>query len=385
MSRLPDKVRVELVDTPAGTFDEPGAGRVFDKFTSLQVVNDVTMPSEASFELGDDGSWRAIEQYVAHGARYRVFVNDRQRLTGRLEVSDIPQDAQAGSVIRFTVRTKLQDAWYASADEKVSVKNVSLGDFLVALYEPLGYTIDDFEFRASVGRDLLTGRSSTNQGDDGRDVERVKVDAARVRPPETIYAAADRHLRRHGLMHWDSPDGRIIVSAPNDDQDPLYHLVATRAGRGLSNNVLSMTRSQDWSSIPTTVGLYGVGGKRGTARARVSAVTQDDDLVGAGFHRPVTILAEAVKTQELADRAARRELSARSKSKDAFDVEVDGLTHWTGQDRVPYGVDTVASVETDSAGGRVGAYYLHRVQLRRDAGKGDVANLSLLKKGVWRL
>lgn len=382
MSRLPDKVRVERFDS---LFDVPGSGLVFDRFTSLQVVNDVTAPSEAAFELGDDGSWREIEGYVAHGARYKVFVNDLLRLTGRVELSDNPLDAQAGSVVRFTVRTKLQDAWYASADEGVSVRKVSIKDFLLALYEPLGFVESDFVFRGSVGRDLLTGRSSTNQGVDGRDVERVKVDAARVRPPETIYAAADRHLRRHGLMHWDSPDGRIVVSAPNDEQDPLYHLVMVRANRGLANNVLGGTRSRDWSGIPSAVSLYGVGGKRGTARARVSSVAEDEDVLAAGFYRPVTILAEGVKTRELADRAAARELSSRSKQKDSFDVEVDGLSYWTGSDRIPWGVDTVASIETDVAGGQVGAYYLHRVQMRRDASRGDVTNLSLLKKGVWRL
>jgi prophage tail gpP-like protein len=288
-------------------------------------------------------------------------------------------------VIRFTIRTKVQDAWYASAAEGIAVKNVSLKDFILALYEPLGYSESDFVFRGSVARDLITGRSSTNQGSDTTDLEPIKLDAAKVRPPETIYEAADRHLRRHGLMHWDSPDGRIVVAAPNDEQDPLYTLTLSRANQGLGNNVLGTTRTRDWSGIPSKVGLYGVGSGRGTSRARVSATAEDEDVIAAGFHRPVTILAEAVKTQALAGRAAARELAARSKSKDSFDVEVDGLSFWDGYVGIPWGVDTVAEVHTDAAGGSCGAYYLHRTILQRNATDGDKTNVSLVRKGVWKL
>jgi len=384
--RQRDTVAVELVAPPGNAARAPGAGAVFDRFTSLQIVNDITAPSEALFEVGDDGTWSALSEYVAHGARYSVRVNGLLRLTGRVEASDVPSDPKAGAVVRFTVRTKLQDALYESADESVRVKNVSLKDFILAVYAPLGYVESDFIFRGSVARDLITGRDSANKGSqDARDLEPIKLDQAKVRPPESVYDAADRHLRRHGLMHWDSPDGRIVVSAPNDTQPPLYTLVQTRSGRGLANNTLGITRTQDWSSIPTAVWLYGVAAGGARSRSRVSAYSEDADLLAAGFHRPITILAEGVKTRELADRAAARELSARSRAKDSLSAEVDGLSWWSGSESIPWGVDTVADVLVDQAGGRCGAYYLHRVQLRRDAQRGDVTNLSMVRKGVWQL
>jgi len=386
MSRLPDKLHVELIEAPPNAKSSPGAGTVFDRFTSAQVVNDVSAPSEASFEVGDDGSWPDLSKFVAHGARYRVFVNGLQRLTGRVEMNDVPIDAQAGAVVRFTVRTKLQDAFYASAKEDVQVKNVSLLEFLLQLYAPLGFVQSDFVLKASLARDLITGKSSSNKGADlPANLEPIKVTDAKVKPPETIYDAADRHLRRHGFMHWDSPDGKIVVGAPNDTQNPLYFLVSKRANQGRGNNILSASRTQDWSGIPSRVGLYGIGGGRGISRARVSSSLVDQDLLDAGFYRPITVVAEAVRTSALAARAAAREMSNRSKMKDSFDIEVDGLSWWTGTERVPWGIDTVAEISTDVAGGKVGAYYVHKVTTRRNAMDGDVTNLSLVKKGVWKL
>lgn len=384
MTRPVDTLHVELIESSSASTNKPGAGTVFDRFTSVQITNDISAPSEAIFELGDDGTWQELSKYVSHGTRYKVFVNGRPRLTGRVEMNDIPVDASAGAVVRFAVRTKLQDAWFASAAENIRVNGVTLEDFIYRLYEPLGFTSKDFILRASLARDLMTGKSSTNKGNDAS-LEPIKIDAAKVKPPESIYEAADRHLRRHGFMHWDSPDGKIVIGAPNDSQDPLYFLIQNRSNQGVLNNILAGTRTQDWSGIPTKLGVYGVGGGRGTSRARVSSIVQDDDLINAGFYRPVKIIAESIRTKALAERAAQRELSARSKMKDSFDIEIDGLSWWNGRQNIPWGIDTVAELSTDVAGGRVGAYYINRVISSRDAAEGDRTNLSLVKKGVWKL
>jgi prophage tail gpP-like protein len=131
--------------------------------------------------------------------------------------------------------------------------------------------------------------------------------------------------------------------------------------------------------------VYGIGGKRDFAKSRVSAVKTDDDVVAAGFYRPVTILAEGIRTQSLATAAAARELSARSKRKDGYEIELDGLSYWNGQDSVQFAFDTVATVNSDVAGGSKDPYYVHAVTLSRSAQGGDVAHLSMVKRGLWRL
>lgn len=376
-----DTVRVEVIGS--GTV----AGGQLDNFTSLLIRNDITMPSEASFEVGDDGTWRSLGNIFEPGVEFQVFVNNTPRLRGRVEMNDVPFDPRAGAVVRFTVRTKLSDAMFASADQRTRVRGVSIKDFILALYKPLGYTEADFVFDQSVSRNLLTGKSR-QQGETPKDLEPIKPDEARVKPPESIYAAADRHLRRHGLMHWDDPTGKIVVGAPNDEQEPTFTFNMFRdpgAAGNKVNNVLGATRTRDWSGVPAIVGVFGRGGKRDFTKARVAGFAEARDVSDAGFFRPVTIIAEGIRSRDLADRAAARELAARSKRKDAFAIDVDGFSWWDGQGQTIYAPDTVADVNTDVAGGNAGAFYLHAVTLMRDATNGDTASLELVKRGIWRL
>ncbi len=376
MPRLRDNVKIERMSGGE-------AASVLDNFTSFVLINDITQPSEASFELGNDGTWDSIAGLIAIGTEYRVALNDQPRLTGRVEMSDIPVDA-GGSVVRFTVRTKLADARYSSADPSTGVKKTSVKDFLLALYAPLGYSEADFEFKANVARDLLTGRSTAGRGKPRKvDLEPMKTEEARVQATETIYDAADRHLRRHGLMHWDSPDGKIVISAPNDTQKPQYFLRMLRGERGRENNILGATRTMDYSEIPSKVTVHGR--SSGPPRKKLKSVVEDSDVVGAGFYRPVVIPASGLKIQSLVDHAANREMSSRSKRKDCWDIENDGLSWWDGYQNIPWAVDAVSEIDSDVAGGPLGSYYVHRVMHRRDATQGDVTNISVLKSGVWVL
>ena len=376
MTRDRDNIKVEA----------EGYGVLDASFTSISITNDLMSPSEAAFELGNDGTFWEIEEHIAHGLEYKVWVNDLIRLTGRVEAQDIPLDSGGGSVVRFTVRTKLADAMFASAPEGLRVKDTSIKEFILKLYEPLGYVEADFIFDQYVARDLLTGKSTSGKGSPvSVTLEPMKVQDAKVQPPETIYDAADRHLRRHGLIHWDAPDGRIVVGGINDTQDPIFHIQSNRDENPHLNNALALTRVRDWSDIPSCTAVYGVGAGRGTSRKRVGYQTTDEDVITAGFHRPVKIIAEGIRKSGLAKQVALREQSARSKGKDAYQVLLDQWSFWDGYANTPWGIDCVVNIESDISGGDLGKYYVHRVLLSRTPSDGDTANLTTLKTGIWRL
>ena len=370
-----DLIRVEAV----------GIGELEPIFTSLAVTNDLNSPSEAAFELGNDGSFSEIEKHVAHGRQYRVWVNDLLRMTGRVETRDIPIDASGGSVARFTVRTKTADARYESAPEGIRVKDTSIKKFILACYKPLGFTASDFIFDPYVSRDLMTGQKTAGKGKPVKSIDPITIQEAKINPPETIYDAVDRHLRRHGYLHWDSPDGKIVVGDINDTQSPIYKLICNRGEGSKFNNVLGMSRVQDWSDIPGTLAVFGIGAKMGTSRARVGYQTKDADVIAAGFNRSVKVIAEGIRTKSLAQRTAYREMSTRSMQKDSFNVELDQWSYWDGSKNIPWGVDCVVEIESDLAGGPLGNYFVHRVMLRRDAASGDTTNLTIVKSGVWKL
>lgn len=365
----------------------------FEVFNSFCITNDLTRPSEAAFEIGDDRSYNSlINNAIRMGAPFGVWVNDRLQMTGRVELIAAPISPEQGVPVTFTIRTKLADAMYASASPDIrATKGTTIKQFILDLFEPLGYTEKDFILKADISRDIMTGKSSSGQ-DSPVPLDDIKEEQLKVNPPETIYAAADRVLKRHGLMLWDAPDGKIVIGFPNDEQDPLYVFRMFNDSHSFRNNILNATRTTDFSQAPSVLGVMGTGGKQNWRNSKVGNVQIQHaiaDIVNKdgtrAFYRPVLIVNEGVKTDKLATAHAKRELTNRSKSIDAWEIEVDGLSYWDGHNSTQYGPDTVATIETSLVGGPAGAYLVVRTMKTRNANNGDTTRVSLLKKGLWSL
>lgn len=365
---------VELVSDTSG---------VFRRFTSFRIVNDLTRPSEMAIEMGDDGTWVELAPAVEFGTAWKCYLNGKIRMTGRVEYSDAPMDASKATTVRLTVRTKLSDAQYASASPDIAVKDTTIQDFVFQLYEPLGYTSEDFLLAADTAKDLITGRDIIT-GETPVDLEELQEDSAKVNPPETIYAAVDRHLRRFGLMHWDSPDGRIVIGSPNNDQPPLYNFHCARGEGSLLNNVLSLQRVRDATQAPSILGVFGQGGKKDWKQSKIRSVVVQPDLDGR-MYRPVLIVKEGIKNDSIAQREANRQVVNRIKSIDSWEIKVDGLSYWDGFENIPYAPDSIATILADTVGGPVGAYLVHKVTCERSAGSSDTTTLSVIRKGLWDL
>lgn len=395
-----DRITVEAYGTPGSTHIDFN----FEDWTSFSLTSTILKPCEASFELGDQTGWDRLTELVDLGSEFRLFVDDRLRMTGRIELLNSVSDARQSATQRFTIRTKLSDAFYSGAPQNVRLAGRTVREFLLALYKDIGLTEADFDFRGDVSRDVMTGRItkgpdafSRRRGIDGRLIadppkgfEAIEEteENSKVQPPESVYEAADRVLRRHGLLHWDGPDGKVVVAAPNDMQDPIGMLRSIRGAddtAGQFNNVLSLERDQDVSEAPTELGVFGMGGKAGFARASVSAVVRNQALIDRGFTRRAAVLDEGLTSKSVANRRACREFVTRSRGLDRIAATLDGLSFRDGAEPIPWAHDTTVEVFDDTLGGVLGVYYVEEVQMQRDAANGDGSRLSLVRQGVWQL
>jgi prophage tail gpP-like protein len=376
------------VNRPADTIriasTNGSSGVVVDRITKFEISNSFTEPAAALFELGDDRTWRELADVIAIGNRFAVVVNGYCRLTGRMIARRLPVSADAGASVQLTVRTKLADAVFASANPAIRLDKASLQDVVYQAYQTIGLGPEDFYTEADLAVDLMTGK-----GGSGRkvDLDELKEDAAKVKPPETIYAFVERHLNRFHLSHWDAPDGRIVIGAPSNEQSPIYRLRLRREDPQ-RNNVTSAEKVEDYEQTPSVLLVSGQSGGGGFARAKVRGSEINAVLVGVDpvINRPVFIVDDAIKTQEQADARARRELLMRSRQTDAWTMEVDGLAHWDGEQLIPWGIDTIADVDVDVAGARAcGAYLINRVTMRGDADAGYTTALEMCRKGLWVL
>lgn len=377
-----DVVKVNALGVPndATNFDFN-----FERWTSFQVKNSIVAPAEASFELGDESGWDRVSQLCQLGALFVVMVDDRARMVGRIEALSARSDARQSTTQSFVIRTKLSDAMYSSAPQGIRLKRASIKDFVLACYDGIGLGRENaFDFQADVSRNLMTGKDSRGQRAP-IDLEPLTEEQAKVNPPETIFAAVDRHLRRHGLLHWDGPDGRIVVGAPDDQQEAIGTLRSLKWPSGQYNNVLSVERSQDVSQSPTVLGVFGVGGGRDFSKSKITTTLFNQDLLDRGFTRTVVIIDEALKTKKIAAARANREFSQRNRSLDRLTVTVDGLSYREGAELVPWSPDTTVDTILEQLGGALGNYYLEEVEMTRNASQGDLTKLSLVRQGVWVL
>ncbi len=382
-SREPDRV---VIETDRG---------VFDRFQRAELVHDLFDTATASFEIGDDGTWRELERIVAPGEPFRVYLHpggrDRRLLmTGRAEVNEVPCDAQGGTVVQLTCRTKMADARYASADPKTRFTKTTIKDFLLALYAPLGYGPKDFYFSDVGDADLVTGVTKGGKKP-AAPLEPIKADQLKVNPPETIFEAANRILKRHHALHYDGADGSIVVGAPDGNAPPRYRFRCKRGAAAAGNNILKAKRTKDWSEAAGEVWVFGGGATKDVTRAAVAGVSVDLDLavVAAArghFVRKVLIPAEGTSTRDLADAQARRERMARAKRKDAWEIDVDGWTYWDGSDSVPLYINVVADVDVETVGGSAtGHYVVTRVARHLSADEGALSSLTLVAPDVLEI
>jgi prophage tail gpP-like protein len=386
--------------------DSSGPGVRIDRATQYEVVQDMTAPAEARFEIGDDGTWEALADAIKIGRRFRVSINGTSLMAGRLLMRGLSLQARTGATVQLTVRTRLADALFASC-EPFALKKTTLKDAILRAYATLGMTEADFLFNADASRDILTGKGGASSGASA--VDAMQEEDARVHPPETVFAFADRHLRRFDLRHWDAPDGRVVVGKPNDQQSPLYRVQALRAQRG--NNVLSARRTEDYEQVPDQLLVYGQGGKL-TARRTEAAehmvagsfkrVKRDEygDVVSvevgasildptlssldALLHRRAVVVDESIRTASLAEARARREMAMRSLQRDSWDLSLRGWTFPVGTRLVPYALDTVAEVCIDVASPVAAPYYVWRVAQTGSAGEGHSTVLTVAAQGIWR-
>lgn len=362
-------------------------GGAFDKFESIDLTTDVTAFTELSIKVGNAGAWPQIESILYPGRGVKVLLNGRLQFVGRVESDDIPTESSTGTIPTIKCRTKLSDAKYASADAALKFTDVSVKDFILKLFEPLGYGPADFLFAPMTAVNLVTGK--TRYGKPPADLEAAKADQLKVQPPETIWECALRVLKRHHMIIWDVGNGQIVVGKPDDTQAPLYKFLCRKGPASRGNNVLSVKRIIDWTDVANEVWVYGGGVKKDVMRAPNKGVAVDLDVAqeyarSGNFNRRVILPDDAAKTLDQASAKAKRELAARIKAKDAWEVKADGWSLWDGAGLIPYCINTTAELDVDDGGpGGRGRYLSLKVSRSLDKDSGPTSTIGLVAPGTF--
>lgn len=365
--------------------------------SSVRLSQGMEEGAQLSLSCGDDRAWAAITRIFYPGQVAKLLLNGALQFTGRWEINHVPSDPHGGVTAELTARPRSADARYNTAvkgtgktaheDGDLSFQNISLKSYVLALFEPLGYSAADFQFDATADRDLVTGQKT------GLpwlvDLEPLQQGRAKVQPGETVWDAFQRHIKRFHLLSWDGADGRIVVGRADDMAAPRYRLRAKRGSMSRANNILSATRTRDWSEAVSEVRIAGsTMGDDGDPRPLFGAAGDADVLAVANstqhFRRRLLLPLEGqAVTQGLAEARARRELALRSKGKDAWELNVDGWSYWDGARSIPWAINATVDVDVDTIGAEgAGRYLIHKIQRTLDVHGSATTTLSIVAPGI---
>lgn len=364
-----------------------GERGVMDRFDEVTFSASLLGPAQAKLVTGDADAWTDLQDFILPGYEYQLKLNNTTVMKGRVEAYEVPADSTGGVRYELTLRTRLSDARYSSADPLVKTSNTSIKDFLLAIFGQHGFAEKDFLLEPYTATNLITGKQKGHGKTSA--IAAITAQDAKVQPPETVMECAMRHLDRHGEMLWDAPDGRIVVGAPDDQQEPTYRFICKRGAESVQNNVKALRRIGNWSEVASGVSIIGQSSGKENSKIPVRASAFDRDVQAVveqrgHFFRPVYLPAERIKSNEEAQRKAAKELSARRRSKDAFEIVIDGWTYWDGERAIPIAINTTTDVDFEVPTIK-GRYLVWRFESRLSRDAGGETTIGIVGPGAWIL
>jgi prophage tail gpP-like protein len=283
----------------------------------------------------------------------------------------------------------MSDARYASARPKTIASNETFDKFILECYKDIGLTKDDFEFDALKDVSMMTGKSISG-GVGVTTFDACKPDQTKVAPPETIFTAVDKHLRRFKAVHWDGANGKIVVGIPDDSLNPKFILQCKQTPRGVGNNICGFRRIRDWSEVAREVWIVGATPGREIAKIPVKGNAIDQDVQDVfnkmgHFSRLVLVPSQDPTNDSTAGQQAKRELSARRQRKDGWEILLDGWSYWDGNEQIPYAPNMTADITADVLGGPHGRHLITRTQMDASTDGGCLTRLTCVAAGIFQL
>ena len=390
-----------------------------DQWTGYEFARDMLTPSDSfSFDMGG-----ALEEKQRRGLklgeRVRPYINNMCLAEGYIDSVEINADRGGGLSYAITGRDRLGQTLDTVADPTFQLpENGTLGDFLRRLFGPFGWTNEEhFDLDNSANRAATAGarglKLSKAKKQFGQELKDKKLHQTKPYNHESIFHFASRVAQRHGLWIWPSVDGeKLIVSAPDYNQDPVFTLRRDRAGNG---NILSGAVRYDMSDQPAIIiadGFSG-GGEFGKSRIKAYAVNPILGLTDEGEHtadvkallkrfpdavestlpaasfafratnipfRPMFLHDDESKSQEQLNAFVKREMSLMLRKAltchytvEGHGMEVDGqFSAWTP--------DTIVDVRDYAAELKESMYVLGVHYSKRRGGTGTTTRLDLVRK-----
>lgn len=209
------------------------------------------------------------------------------------------------------------------------------------------------------------------------DIERLTMREARPRAGETVWQFLQRHAERLGLLMWMTPTGKLVVSSPRYDQEPLYRFIRRERNNPEDpNTILAGGETLNAAERYSRVTVYGRARGDDIARSTIVATAIDEELE-AILSRPLILHDNSIRTVDEALRRAKKELAKSKANAQALRYTVEH--HGQGDnlyaiDRIAYVDDEIADVE--------GEFFMVTRTFKKSRDEGTTTDVELVPRGA---
>ncbi len=198
----------------------------------------------------------------------RLSVSGADQLIGRIDKSTVGIDSE-GSAIRYDGRDYIADFIEDNIDPGLTFKEgLNLGELVRQCFAPHGVTTVSSETDV-LSRNVRTGKSTG--APPIPNFETLKVNDLKPEAGTGAYEFVHGIVARFGCTVQPSlRRDTVLLSKPNYNQPVSYRLTRRKA-QGAKNNIVSATRTRDFSRVPSFVfftGSQARSGEQSTALSR---------------------------------------------------------------------------------------------------------------------
>lgn len=374
-------------------------GTVFSEWLSFDLRDTWTDPlGDLRFEAAPGRERIALyRDKLQKGELVTAFVNNVNQGGFLIQTVTTKISKAAGVTFSIACHTPLITPYQGGVAPGTSIKGkteVPVSDAVLKAFADYGF--DSLQGDAIASASAITGRP-INGGRAPLTVAALKQDQMSAQDGESAYQFAARIVTRLGACLKSTPDGNLLVCAPDYDQEPIGTLVVsadpTVSGDRFFDDLEIVDTNDNQFSACTVVGVQS--DKAGTTQTAkpTATVTASDlfpdrpgyksegtaDAPSPAGHKPLYINDKNATSTERCKSVAKLALGIRAKEAFVISGTVAGFTSsttgaiWTS--------GTMVNVQIDPLGFSEPMWILE-AHKHRSRGAGDITRFRLIPKGA---
>lgn len=373
-------------------------GTAFDEWLSLDLRDTWTDPlGDLRFEAAPGRERVTLyRDKLQKGELVTVFVNGVNQGGFLIQTVSTRVSAKSGVTFSVACHTPLITPYQGGVTPKLSIKGKSEVPVSEAVLKALGpYGFDRLVGDAIGSASAVTGKP-INGGRAPLTVTALKQDQMSAQASETAYQFGSRIVTRLGACLKSTPEGYVLVCAPDYDQDPIATLVLSAdpqvSGDRFIDEVEIVDTNDNQFSECTVDGVQSdKAGRTETAKPTATVRASDlfpnrpayksigtQDAPSPAGYKPLFITDKNAMSIDRCASTAKLALGIRAKDAFVISGAVAGFQSTTG---AIWTAGTVVDVVIDPLGFREPMFILERTFSRtREAG--DVTKLRLIPLGA---